>query len=299
VNNSGTAKLTHDKKRKALKFEKGGAGGMDVARFDLNDIPNPGAEFVLKAKFNGIAIGNGWFKVFFYDRKGADLGQGRDVKPLRGTFGLREIELNLKDAPAGFIVSGGRIPAGCDMIDITLAAPYKPSVSTFALTFQGQAKIAGQTVTRQAVPADDRMQAFLFRHLVPTQQLLVAVLKKGGRLPIVNLVGRGPVRLKPGGSAEVKLTMPGKRGAMTKGIKLALHQPPEGITLGNVKILPRGLSFVLKAEKDALAKGFEGNLIVEALREYTPKGKKGQPAKAKKKYSVGALPAIPVVVTAQ
>ena len=41
------------------------------------------------------------------------------------------------------------------------------------LTIAGQAKIATQTLAHVAVPAEDRMQAFLWRHLVPAQELPV------------------------------------------------------------------------------------------------------------------------------
>jgi hypothetical protein len=35
----------------------------------------------------------------------------------------------------------------------------------------GGAKISGEEVAREAVPAEDRMQAFLWRHLVPAKEL--------------------------------------------------------------------------------------------------------------------------------
>jgi len=100
VNNSGSATLVHDRKKKSLVFTKQRAGGMDIVRYDLKRPPTPGTRFLLKARFAGDAIGNGWFKIFFYDKQGKDLGQGRDVKPLRGTYDWKEIALDNK-APDG------------------------------------------------------------------------------------------------------------------------------------------------------------------------------------------------------
>ena len=36
--------------------------------------------------------------------------------------------------------------------------------------------IEGREIVRQAVPAEDMMQAFIYHHLVPMQDLLVAVI---------------------------------------------------------------------------------------------------------------------------
>ena len=43
------------------------------------------------------------------------------------------------------------------------------------LTVEGRAQIGGREVAHVAVPAEDRMQAFLWRHLVPAQELKALV----------------------------------------------------------------------------------------------------------------------------
>ena len=43
------------------------------------------------------------------------------------------------------------------------------------LAIEGRAKIGGREVAREAVPAEDRMQAFLWRHLVPAQDLKLMI----------------------------------------------------------------------------------------------------------------------------
>jgi hypothetical protein len=200
----------------------------------------------------------------------------------------------LKDAPAGFKLSGGRIPAGCSHIRMTLMAPAQAPDQPVALQLEGRARIAGQTVSRPAVPAEDMMQAFLYRHLVPSEELLVAVKKSKWRVPLVELATDGPVRIRAGGTTQVRLKTR-KRSAL-KQMQLELRDPPEGLTLHNVTVVPEGLAFQLKADKDAMETGFEGNLIVEAFTQYAQKNKNGKPTGKKRRASAGFLPAIPIKV---
>ena len=83
---------------------------------------------------------------------------------------------------------------------------------------------------------------------------------------------------------------------MLRELELELKDPPKGITLQDVSVVPEGLAFRLKADKDALQRGFADNLIVEAFREFAPKQKEGQPAKPKRRVMVGMLPAIPIEI---
>jgi hypothetical protein len=45
-----------------------------------------------------------------------------------------------------------------------------------SLTIEGVASNGTQRIARAAVPAEDRMQAFLWRHLVPAREFRVVVL---------------------------------------------------------------------------------------------------------------------------
>ena len=88
------------------------------------------------------------------------------------------ITLALRDAPKGFTLGQTAIPSGTDKMEITLGAPRETmgeaGLAT-ALNLEGAAVIGETKVCHQAVPADDRMQAFFYRHLVPAQQWLVSV----------------------------------------------------------------------------------------------------------------------------
>ena len=211
-----------------------------------------------------------------------------------------EIEVVLKDAPAGFVLSGGRIPKGRCRVCMTLTAPRKALDQPVALQLEGRAHPNGRTIRRPVTPADDVMQAFLYRHLAPAQELMVVVTKNRWTPLPVQVSSREPVQVPAGGKAEVRIKTPTRPRLRT--IELALAEPMEGVALQDVRIVPDGLAFVLKVEGDAAPAGFADNLIVEAFTERPvkrrdKKGKKGGKATGQtRRVSLGLLPAIPFVV---
>jgi len=109
-------------------------------------------------------------------RAGASAALG--VYALRKDGFTGDIQLSLADAPQGFVLSPTRIPGNQDIVKLTLRAPAARAVEPVNLRIEGRAGIQGKTVTKAAVPAEDMMQAFFYRHLVPAQELLVAVLPR-------------------------------------------------------------------------------------------------------------------------
>jgi len=204
------------------------------------------------------------------------------------------IEVMLKGAPAGFELNGGRIPAGRDRVRMTITTPPKPPERPVALQLEGRARIGEQTVSHPVIPADDVMQAFLYRHLVPAQELLVSVQKVKWRAPLIKLVSSSPVRIPAGGTARVLIKT--RRSPTLKQVQLELNEPPEGVTLHDVTVVPEGLEFQLKADKNAMQSGFADNLIVEVFREFTPKQQEGKPVPQKRRISMGIFPAIPIEI---
>lgn len=89
-----------------------------------------------------------------------------------------EIALALRDAPAGLRFAPALVPAGADRVELTLSAGRETALGVAPLEWVGTAMIGGASVTHPVVPADDRMQAFFYRHLVPARQGLVAVRRK-------------------------------------------------------------------------------------------------------------------------
>ncbi|MFH1574270.1 MAG: hypothetical protein ABIG68_09820, partial [Acidobacteriota bacterium] len=202
-----------------------------------------------------------------------------------------DIELVLKDAPAGFSLSGGRIPAGRDHVRMTLTAPPEPLDQPVVLRLEGRADIDGVTVSRPAVPSEDMMQAFLYRHLTPSKEFMVAVRGKGGRVPTIALADSRTLRIPAGGTAQVRIKAP--KSPMLRRAQLKLCEPPEGVTLHDVNVVPEGLALLLKADGDAIQAGFADNLIVEASVVREIPGRGGQGETQKQRVSIGVLPAIP------
>ena len=226
-----------------------------------------------------------------------------------------DITLELKDAPQGFRLSGAWVPADQDKVRLTLTVPAMPREKPFTLHLEGHATIQGREVRRAAIPAEDMMQAFIYRHLVPAEDLMVAVTGRAGSKGATQFRGQGrgrnlanfrgdgrygaplrsfaskPVKLPAGGTVRVPMPLPG--GAFLDQIQLALSEPPEGITIEKVSSGGRDAAILLRADADKAKIGLKGNLIVAAFVERavrTPAGTKGG---NKRRFQVGTLPAIP------
>jgi hypothetical protein len=224
-----------------------------------------------------------------------------------------EIALSLKDAPPGFSLAGGLLPAGQDQVRVTMLVPPNPAADPLRLSLQGRATIGGQPVVRTAVPADDMTQAFAYKHLVPARQLNIAILQdpnarrggwsKGGgkakgmgawqgssqRAMTMTLLDQQPVKIPVGGTAQVRIGAPGAFGQAQ--LQIELSEPPDGITVDSVTRAEQGLTIVLKADDQKAKPGLRGNLIASAFSKNTWKTKGGKSQTFR--WVLGTLPAIP------
>jgi hypothetical protein len=85
------------------------------------------------------------------------------------------IKLGLKDPPAGFSALPVTLGETQTVGRLTVKAALVAAPEPITLSILGRAKIADQEVAHEAVPAEDRMQAFLWRHLVPAKDMAVLV----------------------------------------------------------------------------------------------------------------------------
>ncbi len=118
-----------------------------------------------------------------------------------------DITLALKDAPKGYVLKGDRVPANQDKAEVTLTVPPTPPAEPLSLTVEGRATVGGQQIIRQAVPAEDMMQAFAYRHLVAAKDLKVAVIKRGGAPASAKALGSQPVKAPAGGASRPPVGM--------------------------------------------------------------------------------------------
>ena len=206
-----------------------------------------------------------------------------------------DINLTLKDAPAGFAIQGGVIPAGQDSVRATLMLPPRLDDAPLRLSMEGHASAGGREITRPVVPADDMLQAFIYHHLVPANELLVMKSNGGRNSGTMGNVKLEPVKLRVNGEGRLIIPPPAK-GGMSVGpeMRLELSEPPDGITLESMTPTAEGTTLVIKTDAKVKA-GLRGNLILEVFNErmqQAPGGKKAE----KRRYPAGFLPAVPFEV---
>jgi hypothetical protein len=197
-----------------------------------------------------------------------------------------EIALELKEAPEGCTLSAPAVAAGEDQVKLTLKIPTITPDDPLHLSLEGRAKIQGREVLREAVPAEDMMQAFEYRHLVPAQELKVAMVGRFvARKPVVKVLSKMPIKIPAGGTAQVKIGIPSR--SYPGKFKFDLRKPPEGITLKTVSALRDAVEVVLESDAQKVKPGLKGNLTVLASAEKAEKGK-AAPAR-------GTPPALPAI----
>lgn len=128
----------------------------------------------------------------------------RIVMPVKGSanvtvFVMRKdgfndpVSLNFQNLPPGFESPGATLAAGQNTVTLTLKTTLTAGMEMPTnLTVAGTAKIGEQDVVREAVPAEDRMQAFLWRHLLPADTLPVFVFDPSFQPPADRI--RPPIR---------------------------------------------------------------------------------------------------------
>src|ERR1017187_849505 len=115
------------------------------------------------------------------------------------------IELALKNGPRGFSLAGAVIPAGRDQVRITLTTPPPILREPLELALEGRATVGGKEVVRQAVPAEDIMQAFFYRHLVAESELKVAVRRGAAFRTPARVAGPQTLEIPAGGTARLRV----------------------------------------------------------------------------------------------
>ena len=102
-----------------------------------------------------------------------------EIYALRRDGFTNAIDLTLKDAPKGFSLSGGRIGENQDKASVTLNGPAVASGKPVKVVVEGRAMVDGRALEHLAIPAQDMMQAFFYRHLAPAKELSVMVTGNG------------------------------------------------------------------------------------------------------------------------
>jgi hypothetical protein len=205
-----------------------------------------------------------------------------------------DIALALKDAPQGFAIDGGCVPGGQDRMRVTLSIAAEGQEKPVPVRLEGRATIGGREVCRVATPAEDMMQAFEYRHLVPVQELNVAVAGRVQGKRSLRILGEMPVKIPAGGTARIQVGTTFNKFLDRR--QLELSDAPEGIAIASVAPTREGVEIVLRSEAGKAKPGLKGNLIVTVSAQKPAENAKGKQASAQRGTPVATLPAVPFEV---
>ncbi len=181
-----------------------------------------------------------------------------------------DVALSLKDSPAGFLLSGGLVPAGQDQVRVTLSMPPLPArPDPVSIVIEGRGVVQGKSVVRQAVASDEMTQAFASKHFVPAEGLRVTVLARGGlRVPAM-ILGPQRVKVPAGETVRVRVELPpGLRGF--ENVEFELSEPPDGVALRTLAVRQGVADLALQADAAKTKAGLRTNLIINVSGERIP-----------------------------
>lgn len=201
------------------------------------------------------------------------------------------ISLALADAPAGYRLDGATVPAGADQTTFTLFAPLDAPETPVTLRMEGRSTLDGAPLVRPAVPADDMMQAFAYRHLVSAQSLTSVCVGRMRYRRAPEIRTPSPIRIAVGGTANVALFLP--TGGFVREVRYELVGAPDGLSVK--ESTPEGV--VLQAEAGKLEPGQTGNLIVAASGSPARPGTDSKPPANAFRVPLGAFPAVTYLIT--
>ncbi|MFH1920162.1 MAG: hypothetical protein ABIP48_09795, partial [Planctomycetota bacterium] len=127
----------------------------------------------------------------------------RIVMPSKGSaavtvFAIRKdgftgpITLSFKDLPEGLESGGATLAANTEVVGLAVKTSLTEMEKPVNLTVVGSATIGDRELFHEAVPAEDTMQAFLWRHLLPAEDLPVLVFNSSYQPPADRI--RPPIR---------------------------------------------------------------------------------------------------------
>ena len=201
------------------------------------------------------------------------------------------VEFRLVDPPQGMRLNHARVEAGQDEVWATLQWHSKKKFQLEKLQIEAVAGTEDREVSRPVVPADNSMQAFLWRHLLPAQELYALSFANYQRVAVAPNAMQVAVDFSAGKTVDVVLPisrMPNK----AEFIKFRLLQAPAGVTLTESSLKEDGVHLQFQCVEKLAVQGSQGNLIVAVVD-----GRSNQKTKKVSQYPVGVLPAIPYQIS--
>jgi len=199
-----------------------------------------------------------------------------------------EISIRLSGSSRGYRLDGATIPAGQNSVAAVLFAPaYLSRDADTPPRFTATSRCDGKLLSEAVIPANEWQQAFIRRHLVPTNSFRVTLPRQLRRLSVQFEFAQGPpLRLVPERPEVVQMRMTSR--ARSGELAFRLLHGPKGVSLTSSKLRNDELELTFSSEKPVTERG---NLIVEALINVTA-GRNGA-RKREGLFPAGVLPAIP------
>jgi hypothetical protein len=204
-----------------------------------------------------------------------------------------EIALALKGAPRGFVLSGSLVPADQNVVRLTLTVPPQPLREPLSLNVEGRAMIQGNEVRRTAVPAEDMMQAFAYRHLVTAKDLKVAIPRRGAFRAPARILDERALKILIGETSRLQVQLQMPPNNPFEKIIFELSEPPDGIEMGEVRQVQDGSEIVIRCDGAKAKPGLRGNLIINIFGERQAPAARAGAAANRQRIPLGSLPAIP------
>lgn len=140
------------------------------------------------------------------------------------------------------------------------------------------------------------MQAFVYWHLVPVDELKAVVSTGSAMRTPVTVLSKLPVKIPVGGTVVIRFGVPSGRGF--DKLHLELYEPPDGIEIESESSGRRDMEMVLKCDAEKIKPGLKGNLILNAFAVKSQEASKESPQPRGRPTPLGMLPAIPFEVVA-
>jgi hypothetical protein len=152
-----------------------------------------------------------------------------DVHVIRKDGFTGPVKLGLKDPPDGFSSVPLTVSGAQTVGPLTVKTTLTDSPQPVNLAVEGRAEIGEAEVAHVAVPAEDRMQAFLWRHLVPAQDLKLLVFSPASEPP--------SKRLQPAPVPPPAPSKPAATAASPAAAKAKLTKQQAANRLRQIKLL--------------------------------------------------------------
>lgn len=195
------------------------------------------------------------------------------------------INIAVEDGPEGARIDGNVILPGVDTMSMTLFLNEKTGLGLHKFSLCAEARSDGLRVVRKVIPSDNVMQAFIYMHLVPSEDFMLFV-KRRTWLPKIKLPDE--IAIRAGEEKTLSFQCPGFKPNKDNDYFLELYQPPNGISVADGEFQGENYVFQIKAAPET--KPCRTNLIFLYLSEK----KKDNPKRSR--WPAGFLPAIPVKI---